>query len=225
MNYDELLILANERLHTDADFKARAVHAAAAMKGSTPIHFPLSFDKETFDTALEVTAALGILMTDIDPESGEWVREDEEVIPARIGSIEWTQKKAEEKQAFAKRIADYLEEHNRYEEFDKRTAAVEAVRILTDDIGAAQDFLRVIGVDVDLYAYAFNTTPEENSFHQDLRAVFNKHSVENGANIPDNVLATYTIECIRALENAVRRQNKFFGFEFEFPFETPQDLS
>ena len=72
---------------------------------------------------------------------------------------------------------------------------------------------------------ATDESSSADSLHEDLRHVFNKHSVENGANIPDTVIATYTIECIKALNTAVRRQNNFFGFEFKFPFETPQDVS
>lgn len=68
-----------------------------------------------------------------------------------------------------------------------------------------------------------HTSPFDDSLHGDLRHVFNKHSVENGANIPDNILATYTIECVKALNTAVRRQNNFFGFKFEFPFDNPPE--
>jgi hypothetical protein len=52
---------------------------------------------------------------------------------------------------FAEGIADYVATNDRYEELDKRQAVIEAVMILGEDIGAAQDFLRIIGVDIDLY--------------------------------------------------------------------------
>lgn len=72
---------------------------------------------------------------------------------------------------------------------------------------------------------SFNENPEDNSLHQDLRIILNKHSAENGADIPDNILATYLIDCLKALNTAVRRRDKFFGFD-PFPetiLEGPKD--
>ncbi len=60
-------------------------------------------------------------------------------------------KKSEPKQAFAERMADYVETHKRYSEFTKREAVVTAFRVLTEDIGAAQTFCDVIGLKIDLY--------------------------------------------------------------------------
>lgn len=56
------------------------------------------------------------------------------------------------KEAFAQSIADYLKTyHPSFDWCTPEEAAMAAVRVLTDDIGAAQNFLNVIGVDVDLY--------------------------------------------------------------------------
>jgi hypothetical protein len=48
-------------------------------------------------------------------------------------------------------VADYVETHSDYASLSKREVAVETVRVLLDDIGAAQEFLNAIGVNVDLY--------------------------------------------------------------------------
>lgn len=52
---------------------------------------------------------------------------------------------------FVKKIADYVETHVKYDELTKRQAVESALYVLLNDIGAANDFLRVIGVDIDLY--------------------------------------------------------------------------
>jgi hypothetical protein len=55
------------------------------------------------------------------------------------------------KAQIAEGIADYVEQHQRYESLSKREVVIAAVRVLTDDIGAAQSFVRAIGLDIDLY--------------------------------------------------------------------------
>lgn len=52
-------------------------------------------------------------------------------------------------------VAEYLNEYSDFDNMTKYQVAVAAVRLLTDDIGAAQDFLRAIGVNVDLYTYNY----------------------------------------------------------------------
>lgn len=56
-----------------------------------------------------------------------------------------------EKEAFAKSIADYVEDHPGWDALSKRDIAIEAVMVLLDDIGAAQEFIDTIGVPYDLY--------------------------------------------------------------------------
>lgn len=58
---------------------------------------------------------------------------------------------SDERAALAEGIADYVETHAMYDEMTKREAVVAAVRVLTDDIGAAQNYLTAIGVQVDLF--------------------------------------------------------------------------
>lgn len=55
------------------------------------------------------------------------------------------------KEMFAESMADYIETHQDYDSLSKRDVVVEVIRLLVDDIGAAQQFLFVIGVNVDLY--------------------------------------------------------------------------
>lgn len=56
-------------------------------------------------------------------------------------------------------------------------------------------------------------SPFANTLHGDIRHVLNKWSQENHANIPDNIMATFVLDCLKGLNTAVRRQNAFFGFK------------
>ena len=61
---------------------------------------------------------------------------------------------------FAEGIADYVQTHKDYERLSKWEAIIAAVRVLTDDLGAAQSFLYAVGVhDLDLYTYDFQSQP------------------------------------------------------------------
>jgi hypothetical protein len=57
------------------------------------------------------------------------------------------------KEKFAESIADYVETSNGYPVFTKRDAMITAILVLTNDIGAAQRFLDVIGLKIDLYEF------------------------------------------------------------------------
>lgn len=65
------------------------------------------------------------------------------------------------KKAFAKKVANYVDQMDI--DFDERSsvqAAAAAIYALSQDMGMAQDFLTVIGVDLDLYNYDFNKKKE-----------------------------------------------------------------
>jgi hypothetical protein len=51
----------------------------------------------------------------------------------------------------AESIADYVETSSKWNDWTKREVALATVLVLTDDIGAAQDYLKTIGVRIDLY--------------------------------------------------------------------------
>lgn len=59
------------------------------------------------------------------------------------------------KEEYAEKIVRYVETHPRYSEFTNRDAALAAINCLLYDVGAAHDFLQVIGVDIDLHTYDF----------------------------------------------------------------------
>ncbi len=59
------------------------------------------------------------------------------------------------KKALAEQIADYVATNARYDEMGRREVIIEAVWVLTNDIGAAQKFVQAIGLNIDLYTYDF----------------------------------------------------------------------
>lgn len=48
-------------------------------------------------------------------------------------------------------------------------------------------------------------------FRQELEEVINKHSMENGSNTPDFILAKYLIECLRAFDRAVGTRDNWIN--------------
>lgn len=60
------------------------------------------------------------------------------------------------RQRLAEDIAGHIATHAWFEVFDKEEAVIEAVRVLTNDIGAAQAYLYAIGLEIDLYDKTIN---------------------------------------------------------------------
>lgn len=56
-------------------------------------------------------------------------------------------------QQFGENVATYVEQqHSSYDLMTKHEAMVAAVALIVSDMGAAQEALRVMGLDIDLYA-------------------------------------------------------------------------
>lgn len=60
-------------------------------------------------------------------------------------------RRAAEVNKFANRIASYVEHGSDYSNWEKRRAMVEVITVLFNDIGAANEFLNVLGVKIDLF--------------------------------------------------------------------------
>ena len=50
-----------------------------------------------------------------------------------------------------------------------------------------------------------------NTFRQDLEALINQHSVENGSDTPDFILADYLQDCLFAWDKATCSREKWYG--------------
>lgn len=51
-------------------------------------------------------------------------------------------------------------------------------------------------------------TPE---FKKDLAELINRHSLENGSNTPDFILADYLFDCLEAFNRTSSAREKFYG--------------
>lgn len=47
-------------------------------------------------------------------------------------------------------------------------------------------------------------------FEKELRDLINRHSMENGSDTPDDVLARYLMKCLVAFDEATRARDKWF---------------
>jgi len=54
---------------------------------------------------------------------------------------------------------------------------------------------------------------EEPCFLNELQHLINRHSLENGSNTPDYILAEYLGECMMAFDRATKARDKWYGVE------------
>ena len=63
-------------------------------------------------------------------------------------------------------------------------------------------------------------------FEQELKALLNKHSQENGSDTPDYILARYLTDCLEVFNQAVNNREKWYGrpdLPVEVTNEMPQE--
>ena len=53
----------------------------------------------------------------------------------------------------------------------------------------------------------FNLHSTKPKFKQELKDVINRHSMENGSNTPDFILAEYLLACLEAFDKATRERS------------------
>lgn len=59
-----------------------------------------------------------------------------------------------------------------------------------------------------------NTVDDTNSrpgFHEELQALINRHSMENGSDTPDFLLANYLNDCLDVWNRHVKARDKWYG--------------
>lgn len=87
----------------------------------------------------------------------------------------------DKQEAFVDSLADFVERSPGWKEFSKRDAVVYAVRALTSDIGAAQDFLDACDIDVGFLVpvneHVVNQ-PNPNQTELDLGLKLNERGIE-----------------------------------------------
>lgn len=56
-------------------------------------------------------------------------------------------------------------------------------------------------------------------FKEKLEILINKHSMENGSNTPDYILAEYLVNCLKAFNQSMEEREHYYG-EFIDPNKT-----
>ena len=51
------------------------------------------------------------------------------------------------------------------------------------------------------------------SFKKELEELINKHSMENGSDTPDLILATYLLSCLKAFDDATKNRDRWYGLD------------
>ena len=54
---------------------------------------------------------------------------------------------------------------------------------------------------------------EMSTFREELLSLINSHSMENGSNTPDFILAVYLSACLAAYETAITNRDKWFNYD------------
>lgn len=54
------------------------------------------------------------------------------------------------------------------------------------------------------------------SFKRELETLINKHSMENGSNTPDFILAEYLMNCLKVFEIATKQRTAWYGTKSTF---------
>jgi hypothetical protein len=66
--------------------------------------------------------------------------------------------------------------------------------------------------EIEIQHPEINQLPQKDiSFREELEFVINRHSMENGSNTPDFILAEYLQHCLAAFDLAVKRRDKWYG--------------
>jgi hypothetical protein len=50
-------------------------------------------------------------------------------------------------------------------------------------------------------------------FRKELETLINRHSLENGSNTPDFILANYLVACLKAFDATLVEREKWYGRE------------
>lgn len=57
----------------------------------------------------------------------------------------------------------------------------------------------------------FKKMTKQSRLRDDIQQAINKHSIENGSDTPDFILAEYLIDCLRAFDKATVRREEWYG--------------
>jgi hypothetical protein len=62
-------------------------------------------------------------------------------------------------------------------------------------------------------------------FRKELEQLINRHSLENGSDTPDFMLAGYLVDCLAAFDKAVTQRTRWYTPKEEVSYEMPNKES
>jgi len=65
------------------------------------------------------------------------------------------------------------------------------------------------------------------TFQEELKQLINKHSIENGTNTPDFIIARYMSDCLTAFTDAVNKRAEWYGTDIKgvnITTDAPDDI-
>lgn len=79
----------------------------------------------------------------------------------------------------------------------------------------------------DLFNATYESADEvmEDEFKKELESLINKHSMENGSDTPDFILASFLSSCLKAFDRAVVRRTKWYGKNASADSEDKEECS
>ena len=78
------------------------------------------------------------------------------------------------------------------------------------DLNMEIDKIRILG---DEYTFVIHIELIDSSFEKELTELINKHSLENGSNTPDFILAKYLNDCLTTFNKATKERDKWYKFK------------
>ena len=55
------------------------------------------------------------------------------------------------------------------------------------------------------------TRSQRNKFLDELQVLINQHSIENGSDTPDFILAEHLMKCLESFEQTTKIRNRYYG--------------
>ncbi|OFW61754.1 MAG: hypothetical protein A2Z35_05850 [Actinobacteria bacterium RBG_19FT_COMBO_36_27] len=90
----------------------------------------------------------------------------------------------------------------------KKMALVEEIEFPEGDMEI--DKIRILG---DEYTFVIHIELVNSGFEKELSDLINRHSLENGSDTPDFVLAKYLSDCLTTFNKAIEKRDEWYKFK------------
>lgn len=99
------------------------------------------------------------------------------------------------------------ESHRFFAPMELWDAVTQDGSLLDDPAGRMENIVRSFGPSLP----GAEKVEERQSFADELRALCNRYSAENGSDTPDFILAEFLVDCLTAFDRTVRHRERWYG--------------